>query len=92
MHARKWMGALIGAAVLAFTVSHPGGSFSTYLAAFDDPIGGDINDDDVIDVADLVLMMLVWGPCPAQGPCTADLDDDGTVGVSDLVILILNWS
>jgi hypothetical protein len=54
---------------------------------------GDANADGVVDVADLVAVVLAWGPCPAppQG-CPADLNGDGTVDVQDLVLVVTNWS
>ena len=54
---------------------------------------GDGNGDGVVDVADLVQVILEWGPCPdPPASCGADADGDGMVGVGDLVLVILNWS
>lgn len=49
----------------------------------------DVNGDGVVDVDDLVLVLLAWGPC--DGPCPADIDGNGAVDVDDLILLITNW-
>jgi hypothetical protein len=54
------------------------------------PVPGDVDGDGLVTVADLVDVILAWGPC--AGLCAADLNADGVVGVEDLVIVILNWS
>jgi hypothetical protein len=43
-------------------------------------------------VADLVALILAWGPCVPSEPCPADVDGSGEVDVNDLVLVILNWS
>jgi len=48
----------------------------------------DINGDGTVDVADLLILIGAWGPCPV---CDADLDTDGEVNVADLLILIGAW-
>ncbi|MHC5028893.1 MAG: FG-GAP-like repeat-containing protein, partial [Planctomycetota bacterium] len=49
----------------------------------------DITGDQSVDVADLVEVIVQWGPC---GPrCTADVTGDGAVDVADLVQVILDW-
>ncbi|MHC4991832.1 MAG: hypothetical protein ACYTGC_12710, partial [Planctomycetota bacterium] len=55
-------------------------------------VTGDINGDGMVDVDDLVLLILAWGPCPVPpAECPADINDSGMVDVDDLVLLILNW-
>lgn len=51
----------------------------------------DLDDDGVVNGADLGLLLAAWGPCPA-GCCTADLDRDGQVGGADLGLLLASWS
>jgi len=53
---------------------------------------GDVNGDDVVNIADLLAVITTWGPCP-QPPlqCTGDADDSGAVDVNDLLIVITNW-
>jgi len=58
---------------------------------FDVEITGDLTDDGVVGVADLLELLSQWGPCPAKGECPADFDDDDQVGVSDLLTLLGNW-
>jgi len=61
---------------------------------------GDLNDDGVVDVADLLAVIGSWGPCPQPCParCPADIaplapNGVGTcvVNVSDLLMVIGNW-
>lgn len=64
-----------------------------YLYAFKDPdVLGDVDGDGSVGVADLLILLASWGPCPdLPETCPADLDLDGTVGVADLLILLSNW-
>ena len=48
---------------------------------------GDINNDGVISVTDLLLIIAAWGTDDAS----ADIDGDGIVAVSDLLLAIGNW-
>ncbi len=48
----------------------------------------DLDGDGEVKVADLLLLIGAWGPCPG---CDADLDGDGEVKVSDLLLLIAAW-
>jgi hypothetical protein len=50
---------------------------------------GDLDEDGVVDGADLGLMLLNWGPCPG---CPADLNGDGTVDSADLGLLLLSFT
>jgi hypothetical protein len=49
---------------------------------------GDLDGDDEVKVADLLLLIGAWGPC---SDCPADLDGDGEVKVADLLLLIAAW-
>jgi len=51
--------------------------------------GPDLNNDGVVDAADLAQLIGQWGACAA--PCLADLDGDGAVGAADLAQLISAW-
>jgi hypothetical protein len=54
----------------------------------------DVNDDDIVDGADLGLLLLSWGTCPRGSDgedCPADLDWSGSVDGSDLGALLLEW-
>ncbi len=58
-------------------------------AACDTSNAADLNGDDVVDGADLGILLGQWGPCPG---CPADLDGDGVVDGSDLGILLASWT
>ena len=54
---------------------------------------GDLNGDGVVDFADLLLLLALWGDCPEPPmDCPADLDGNGTVNFNDLLLLLSNWS
>ena len=48
----------------------------------------DFDGDGEVNVADVLLLIGAWGPCPN---CDEDLDGDGEVQVADLLLLIGNW-
>jgi hypothetical protein len=48
----------------------------------------DLDGDGEVKVADLLILIAAWGPCPG---CDADLDKDGEVNGADLLILIGDW-
>jgi hypothetical protein len=57
---------------------------------------GDVNDDGVVNVVDLLAVIGAWGRCPAPPTfCPADLASppigDGNVNVSDLLAVIAGW-
>lgn len=49
---------------------------------------GDINADGKVTIADLVLLLIAWGPNPGH---PADLNGNGVVNFQDLFIFIINW-
>lgn len=55
----------------------------------------DINGDNSVNVADLLTVISVWGPCPAPPAlCPADISPaggDGQVNVADLLLVIAAW-
>ena len=53
-------------------------------------MAADLDGNGVVGFSDLVILLNLWGPCPA--PCAADLDGDCNVGVDDLLSLLANWS
>jgi hypothetical protein len=57
-------------------------------------IPGDLDGDGVVGIVDFLLLLGVWGPCPAPCPpaCLGDLDGDCEVGVTDFLMLLANWS
>ena len=53
---------------------------------------GDLNGDDIVNIADLLAVITTWGPCPRPPlPCAGDADDSSTVDVNDLLLVITNW-
>ncbi len=48
----------------------------------------DLNDDGIVDAADLSSLLVAWGPNPGH---PADLDGDGDVGPTDLALLLVAW-
>lgn len=61
------------------------------IGAYEAPPGcpADLDGDGAVGAADLVTLLLDWGPCAAG--CAGDLDGSGTVDVTDLVTLIMAW-
>jgi carboxypeptidase T len=72
--------ALVEAAVDAFAVVRIG---------CDETCEGDLNNDGLVNVSDLLLLLGAWGDCVE--PCPFDLNGDNVVNVSDLLILLSNW-
>jgi len=52
---------------------------------------GDLNEDELVDGADLLLLLAAWGGCDDPEECLADLNDDGHVDGADLLVLLANW-
>jgi hypothetical protein len=57
-----------------------------------DPVLGDVNCDDVVDINDLFAVINAWGPCGDPDDCPADLTDDGVVDINDLFVVLNNWA
>ncbi len=53
------------------------------------PCSGDVVEDSIVNVQDLVLVITSWGPCP--GGCPADLNGDEVVDIFELIQVIVNW-
>ncbi len=54
---------------------------------------GDLDGDDSVGIADFLILLASWGPCPnpCAPVCPADLDGDCIVGITDFLILLANW-
>jgi formylglycine-generating enzyme required for sulfatase activity len=48
----------------------------------------DLDDDGVVNAADIAILLGEWGPCT---DCIADVDDSGTVEAADLAIILGFW-
>jgi len=57
-------------------------------ADVDEGIPGDLNEDGVVDGADLLILLSNWGECGDPDDCPADLDDNGAVDGADLLLLL----
>ena len=51
---------------------------------------GDLNDDGIVNGADLGLLLGAWGSCPGS-PCLGDLNNDGQVNGADLGLMLGAW-
>ncbi len=60
---------------------------------FSPVVPSDLDGDGSVEIADLLLVLGAWGPCPDPCPpfCPGDLIGDCTVGVAVLLILLANW-
>jgi hypothetical protein len=58
------------------------------------PTPGDINGDQIVNVADLLAVINSWGSCANPSNCPADVappGGDDAVNVADLLFVINNW-
>ncbi|MHC4989499.1 MAG: HYR domain-containing protein [Planctomycetota bacterium] len=94
---RRTLGALpVGEHVVEFEAIDERGNRSACGAAVvvdpPRPCPGDASGDGLVNVDDLVLTTLSWGPCPPPpAGCPADQDGNGAVDVDDLLTVIFNW-
>jgi hypothetical protein len=51
---------------------------------------GEVNGDEVVDGADLGVVLLNWGPVVGAN-CIYDINQSGTIDGADLGQLLLNW-
>ena len=54
------------------------------------PCVGDLNGDNIVNGADLTLLLGSWGICLTED-CVADINADGTVNGADLTLLLGAW-
>lgn len=52
---------------------------------------GDLTDDGVVNVFDLLMLLAAWGDCADCNDCPADLDGSCAVNVFDMLELLANW-
>ncbi|MBL9148499.1 MAG: hypothetical protein JNM94_07375 [Phycisphaerae bacterium] len=52
---------------------------------------GDLDENDVVNGADLAILLGNWGPTGAFGSFASDLDDSGAIDGADLAILLGFW-
>lgn len=64
-------------------------NFTLWLNLFALPICvGDLDGDDVVGAADLIVLLGSWGDCDE---CPGDINGDGNVGTADLLELLGAW-
>ena len=63
----------------------------TMRAEVIDACVADLNNDDVVDGADLGLLIAGWGLCRSTGECMGDITGNSVVDGADLGILIASW-
>jgi probable HAF family extracellular repeat protein len=68
---------------------NPGGLSEGFVVHL--PLFGDLDDDGVVDGADLGLLLAGWGDCKDGAAC-ADLNIDGIVDGADLGLMLAAWS
>ncbi len=55
----------------------------------------DLDGDGTIGIADMLILLGIWGPCPdppdPQLSCEGDFDRDANVGITDFLILLGYW-
>lgn len=56
-----------------------------------DGLPGDVNNDRVVGVDDMLAIVAAWG-VPCSGPCAVDHDGDGMADIDDLLGVIDHWS
>ena len=69
----------------------PGVTILPGLVSSPPSLPGDCNSDGVVNVDDLVIIIISWGPCPVSTACPADLVEDDDVNIDDLLVVINSW-
>jgi hypothetical protein len=82
-----------GTTVLIRVAPTPNGLGSNFVSGallvdFDMNCIGDLNGDQVVNVADVLSLIADWGVCEG---CASDFNGDGKVAVDDLLVLIGAW-
>jgi hypothetical protein len=49
----------------------------------------DVTSDDLVNITDVLVILITWGPCSAD--CIGDVDGDGMVGVTDVLSALAAW-
>ncbi|MHC5024381.1 MAG: hypothetical protein ACYTGG_10805 [Planctomycetota bacterium] len=70
-------------------VSMQNGDQDIYTNIVSLPLVGDLDGDDEVTIADLLILFGDWGACPG---CSSDLNGDGVVDILDLPLLLGNWT
>ena len=78
--------------LLSFEAQFQDGSSAVYRAEIEtgDPCPADLNNDGIVDLADLGILLADFG-CTPPGPCLGDINGDGATDLADLGILLANF-
>ena len=63
----------------------PSSTFATYPA-------GDLTFDGVVNFADILTILAMWGPCIPDVFCPADANGDGSADFADILVVLANWT
>ncbi len=72
----------------ALQVTTSAGTYTIQVTTQECAAIADLNDDCNVGSADLLVLLVAWGPNPGHA---ADFDGDGNVGASDLLVLLAGW-
>ena len=64
---------------------------STMRAEVDDVCIADLNNNGIVDGADLALVLGNWGECQSTGPCIGDITGNGLVDGADVTFVLTEW-
>ncbi len=76
---------------LAWLVSDAPGRLLVSVVGGGGPPATDLDGDGLVGLADLLIVLAAFGPCPPGDPCPADLDGSGAVDVVDVVAVLADW-
>ena len=63
-------------------------SLGVLTLSCDSGVDGDVNNDNIVDLDDLLLIIAAW---ETDGDNGTDLNGDGIVNIHDLLIVVANW-
>jgi hypothetical protein len=55
-------------------------------------VTGDVNFDGVVNFADILVLISMWGPCPFGDCPVGDFNQNGMIDFGDILVLIANWT
>ncbi|MCP3902454.1 MAG: hypothetical protein GY715_02365 [Planctomycetes bacterium] len=55
-------------------------------------VTGDVNFDGVVNFADILTLIGMWGPCPFGDCAVGDFNQNGMIDFGDILVLIANWT
>jgi len=55
-------------------------------------VTGDVNFDGLVNFADILTLIGMWGPCPFGDCPVGDFNQNGMIDFGDILVLIANWT